>query len=65
MAEQRLALPGPGASGAARILTGRAAVLLGRLGTGLSLTLGLAGLALGGYSLWLVRSVLACAAKNL
>lgn len=65
IAEQRLPPPGPWAFGAARIVTGKPAVLLGRVGIGLALALGLAGLALGGYSLWFVRGVVACAAKNL
>jgi hypothetical protein len=51
-------------AGAARITT-RTAVWLGRIGMGLALALGGAGLALGGYSAWLARSVVACAAKNL
>lgn len=65
IAAERLPPPGPRAFGAVRTVTGRPAVLLGRVGMGLSAMLGLAGLALGGYSLWLVRCVVACAAKNL
>jgi hypothetical protein len=65
MAEARLPPSGPWSFGAVRIVTGRPAVLLGRIGLCLAVVLGLAGVALGGYSVWIARAVLACAAKNL
>lgn len=63
--EERLPPSGAWSYGAARIVTGRAAVGLARVGLGLSIVLGSCGLALAAFTGWFVRGVIACAAKNL
>ena len=63
--EERLPPSGAWSYGAARIVTGRAAVGLARAGLVLSIGLGSCGLALAGFTGWFVRGVIACAAKNL
>ena len=65
VSQQRMPPTGVWSLGAVRIVTGRQAVVLGRIGMGLAIAMGLCGVALGFSALWFVWYVLGCAAKNL